>query len=301
MLRLLSILLVALRVAAQAAARVPFRAALSVTLLAALLSACSATPTQEAPPDPLVLVNEAVTNMRAAKTFRIGVTQAGPDYQIFTEFATVYFRQATAQYVAPGTMQATIRVLAAGLPVDIQVFSSGADQWYRAIWTGNQWVNQQFAPGFNPQTLIAEDTGFQAALQAMLELKYAGVETLENGVETFHLTASANGPDMAPLFGGLISPIGTVEVDAFIDRATRSPARFLVTEHESPSAVTPEAGQEAEPIIWTIDLYDINAPSAITTPEAFAEATAEAGNLLSALTAEASAEVTPDATPESAS
>lgn len=294
MLRLLSIFQVVQRTtprtAPRAGSRAAFRTALPALLLAWLLvaglSACAPTATPEAPPDPMALVNEAVTNMRAAQTFRIAVTEAGPDYKVFTEFATVFFRQAIAQYVAPGMMQATVRVLAAGLPVEIQVFSNGADQWYRAIWTANQWVNQKFAPDFNPETLISENSGFQAALKAMIELRYAGIETLESGAQTFHLTATANGPDMSALFGGLIAPVGIVGVDVYIDQTTRAPVRFLVTEHNSPFVVTPESGQKDEPVVWTIDLYDVNAPSEISTPEA-APASAATPETTPAATAEA--------------
>jgi hypothetical protein len=148
------------------------------------------------------------------------------------------------------------------------VFSHGADQWYRAIWTGNQWINQPFAPEFNPETLIAEDTGFQAALEALIDLSYVGGVQLENGADVHHLKATADGPDVAALLGNLIEPTGTVDVDVYIDRATNYPMRFGITEYDSLFTVTPEPGQEAEPVQWTIDVYDINAAPDISTPPA---------------------------------
>ena len=36
--------------------------------------------------------------------------------------------------------------------------------------------------------------------------------------------------------------------------------------------MTPEAGQEAEPVVWTIDIYDIDAPADMSTPEALRDA-----------------------------
>ena len=262
-------------------------------LLVALMVGCATTQPTQAPPDPIALITTAATNIRSASTFRISVNETGPDYMLYTDYATVYFRQATAQYVAPGMMQATIRVLAAGLPIEVQVFSRGADQWYRAIWTGDQWVNQPFAAGFNPETLVAEDTGFQAAMKALIGLKYVGLEQLETGEQVDHLAATANGPDVAALLGDLIEPVGTVEVDVYVDTSTKFPARFVITEHDSPYAVTPQAGQQAQPVVWTIDLNDINAPADIATPEAL-NATPEAtGNLL--------APETEAATPEASS
>ena len=261
-----------------------------------MLIGCTPAPTAtEAPPDPVKLITEAATNIRSAKTFRISVDESGPDYVLYTDYATVFFRRAVAQYVAPGMMQASIRVLAAGLPISVDVFSMGAEQWYRAIWTGNQWLNQPFAPDFNPETLLAEETGFQAALTALIDLKYVGGAQLENGADVHHITATANGPDVAALLGNLIEPTGTVSVDVFIDRLTLFPVRFIITEFDSLFTTTPEPGQTADPVEWTIDVYDINAQPEIATPpgfEATPEATAPAdGELLAPLDS-----ATPEAT-----
>lgn len=241
-------------------------------------------PPTPTPTDPLALIAEAAANIRAAETFRIDVSQTGPDYTILTEYAPVYFRRASAQYVAPGMMQATVRVIAAGLPLDVDVFASGAAQWYRAIWTGNNWINEAFAPGFNPETLIASETGFQAALNALTDLDYAGEETLESGAPVHHIAARAQGEEVNALLAGLIETRGEVDVHVYIHRETRMPVRFVITEYDSPYAVTPEAGEEAEPVVWIIDLYDINAPAELSTPEVTAEATAEATDEITGFT-----------------
>ncbi|MEO8391702.1 MAG: hypothetical protein ABI700_01800 [Chloroflexota bacterium] len=268
---------------------------LLVALSVALLAACSPAPSAtEAPPDALALINEAANNIRSAKTFRIDVSQTGPNYKIVTSYATVFFRSAKAQYVSPGVMEATIRVIAGAIPIQVDVFSQGPDQWYRAIWTGNHWVNQMFAAGFNPETLIAEKTGFESAVKAMIDLKYVGQAQLESGVQTDHLVATANGPDVSALLGGLIEPVGIVNVDTYIDRGTKYPARFIITEHDSPFAVPPPAGQEAQPVVWTIDIYDINAVPNISTPEALAATEAPSGDATAESTEQATAAVTPD-------
>ena len=255
--------------------------------LVVLMVGCSTAPpapATETPVDPQQLIQEAADKIRAADTFRIDVTETGPDYSLYTEYATVFFRRAVAQYVAPGIMQATIRVIAGGLPLQIDVFSQGAEQWYRAIWTGNQWLKQSFAAGFNPETLIAEETGFQAALDALIDLTFVGEGELENGTPVYTLSATAEGPDVAALLGGLIAPVGIVNVEVHIHRETGYPVRFVVTEHDSPYAATPEPGEEPRPVVWTIDVFDINAAPELSapadaagnTPDATAEATFEA-------------------------
>jgi hypothetical protein len=235
--------------------------------LALILAACAGSPatTPESPPDPLAITQETANKIRQANTFRLDVTQTGPDYAINTGYGSVLFRRASAQYVAPGTMQAAVRVNAAGIPIDVDVYADGSDQYYRAIWTGGQWLNETFSPGFDPQTLIAEDTGFQAALTAVLDLTYQGETTLENGVRVLHVSGTADGAAVSALLVGLIETQGTVGVDLFIDTETGYPARFMLTE---------AVDGEREPRIWTIDVYDINAPTELTPPEATAESTA---------------------------
>lgn len=250
-----------------------------ITLLivfVSILAACNpqaASPTPTPTPDALALVTEAAAALRSATAFRMSVEQEGPDYAIGTEYGNVLFRRASAQYAAPGVMQASIRVLAAGLPIDVDVFSRGQEQWYRAIWTGNQWLHQPFAPGFNPETLIAEDTGFQAALNALTNLEYAGEQTLESGAQTYHLAATADGPEVNALLAGLIETAGPVTVDVYIDQTSRAPVRFVVTETqplpESTFTGAPTTSTaDPEPVVWIIDLHDYNADVQFDDPEA---------------------------------
>lgn len=231
-----------------------------------MLAACGgdAAAATDTPPDPLALVTEAANSIRAADTFRMIVDQTGPAYPIQTDFGAVSFRRANAQYVAPDALQAEIAVLALGARIDVEVFARGADQWFRApLWTGDQWLHTAFAPGFNPEVLIAQDTGFQAAVDAARELEYVGETQLENGQNVHHVRGVADGPALNGLLVGLIEMQGEVAIDVFIDRDTGLPARFVLTE--------PVEGSD-EPRVWTLDILDVNSPATLDDPEATAEA-----------------------------
>ncbi len=239
-------------------------------LMSIMLAACSGGAAPATPPvaiDPLALLIDAGDKMRGAETFKITVDQTGPDYFFSTDYALVAYRRATGQYVAPGIMQASVRVLALGIPLAIDVYANGADQWYRALWTGNEWLNEAFQEGFNPSTLIAEETGVQAALAALNEVQYIGTTQLESGVSVKQFNATADGIDVAALLGGLIVPVGQVEVEVYLADADNFPARFVVREFNSPNAATPAPGAIVEPITWLMDIFDVNAPSEITPPE----------------------------------
>lgn len=258
-------------------------------LFASIFAACTGTPTPEATPEPFALVTGAA-QIRTSESFRLTVDQTGPDYEMITDYGTVFFRRATAQYVAPDTMQAQVRVRAIGLSIDVDVFSRGEDQWYRAIWTGNQWINAPFAPGFNPATLIGEDTGFQAALNAVTTLAYVGTTTLEDGTAVHHVSGTADGALMNALLVGLIEMQGTVQVDLYVDQTTGQFTRFVVNEPVYATVVVEttdqvgEAGLLGVPTtlpdiqppsqeiigtrVWTIDISDVNVPAQLDDPEA---------------------------------
>jgi hypothetical protein len=234
---------------------------LSALLLAGCAGAPEATPT---PADPLALVAEAAVAIRGADTFRMIVDQTGPTYPIDTDFGSVAFRRADARYAAPDTLQASLAVLALGARLDVDVFARGANQWFRApLWTGDQWLNATFAPGFNPEILIAQDAGFQAAVDAARDLEVVGDTQLETGQNVVHIRGRADGPALNGLLVGLIEMQGDVQVDVFIDRDTRFPARFVLTE---------AVPGEDEPRTWTLDILDVNAPAQLDDPEATTEA-----------------------------
>jgi hypothetical protein len=225
----------------------------SALLAVLLLTACGGGP-----------VTDAANQIRAASTFRMIVDQTGPAYPIATDFGAVTFRRADAQYAAPNLLQAQVAVLALGARLDVEVFARGAEQWFRApLWTGDQWLNAAFAPGFNPEILIAQETGFQAAVDAARDLELVGATQLETGQNVLQVRGVADGAALNGLLVGLIEMTGEVTVDVFIDRDTRLPARFVLTE--------PVEGSD-EPRVWTLDILDINAPVALDDPEATAEA-----------------------------
>lgn len=239
-----------------------------VLLIAAVfLAACEPGSGEDTPPpDPIELITTAADNIRAVDTFRMEVIHSGVEYFVEAylntdasglsqEVALVAFRRGTAQYVAPETLQADVSVKLGAITTQLEVFAQGENQWFKLPVT--PWINSDFATGFNPRTLIAEDTGFQAALASLQELAYIGVETLEDGTSTYHLSGTANGPDVTALVVGLIEAEGIVPVDVYIDRETLYPVRLVITQPET---------DPDDPTTWTIDVYDINAEPELSPP-----------------------------------
>lgn len=222
------------------------------------------------PDDPLELLRDAAEKIRSAETFRLYIEQSGRPaifYIYFDEAQTqlveIEYRFARAQYVAPDVLQATARVIVkslGNLPIDAEIFSRATEQWYRLPPALANWVKGDFAPGFNPATLIADDSGFQTALTTLKSLEWVENITLDNGQPVYHLRGSADGQAVKALVVGLIDPAGDVPVDVYVNRDTGLPVRLVLTLPETADENNPE------PTRWTIDVFDVNAPSEITPP-----------------------------------
>lgn len=229
-----------------------------------VLSGC-APESREEIPDPITLLTSAVDAVRAASTFRLYVEQSGADYEIPVVLGAgvvnVQFRFARAQYVNPDVLQASVRIVTQTFPrlaMDVEVFSLNTDQWFRL--SQLEWVNQDFAPGFNPVALIAEDSGFQAALTSLIDLSYIGRTTLENGTSVHQLRGIASGPKVSALVVGLLNVQGVLPLEVFIDANTGFPTRLVL---EIPDTATENQPESTK---WTINVYDIDVPSDIEVP-----------------------------------
>ena len=235
---------------------------LLIVLTLLLGAACTTNNATEAPPDPIELITEASDNIRASETFRMDVQRTGASYFVETDLGNVDFKRAVAQYVAPNILQASVRVIAAGLPADVDIFSHGDNQWFRnTILTANTWFNAPFAIGFNPEKLISEDTGFQMALHSLIGLVYEGREELEDGTPVHHLSGTAHGEDITALMANMVEATGEVLVDVFIDRNLLIPVRFVIVQ---PNTITED---EPQPTTWTVDVFDVNAEPEIDGPD----------------------------------
>lgn len=240
------------------------RLILFALIIALTLAGCASEPADTSP-DPMTLLTSAADRVREATTFRLYVEQSGADYQIpvllGAGVVNVQFRFARAQYVSPDVLQASVRIVTQTFPrlaMDVDVFSLNVEQWFRL--SQLEWANEDFAPGFNPMALIAEDSGFQAALTSLVDLSYIGQTVLENGLPVHHLRGIASGPKVSALVVGLLNVQGVLPLDVFIDRNTGFPARLVL---EIPDTATE---RQPEPTKWTINVYDIDAPAEVTPP-----------------------------------
>lgn len=224
---------------------------LALLPLMLLLGACG---TSNAPlPEPLPVLNAAAEHINNAASFRLEIFQDGAPYNIESDVieGELLFDRARMDYVAPDVLQGQIRAQLMRLPFEFGIMARGEFQWVRlpgAGWTDTLY----FAPGFNPQTLIAEDSGFQAALNALIDIEMVGRETLEDGTAVYHIRGMADGPKVSELLVYIITTDDPVIIDAFVAVEDNRPVRLAVT---IPGT---ETETEPDPTRFVIDLYDFN-------------------------------------------
>lgn len=234
---------------------------LALLILVFALAACGTTP--EELPEPVAALETAADTFQTANTFKIEVLQEGAPYLIETDVTdeAISFRRALINYQAPDTLQGDVDAALFGLPYNFGILARGEQQWVRLPGIG--WSGlYSFAPGFNPQDLIAEESGFQAALGALLDIEMVGADSLD-GLPVYHLRGRADGPAVSDLLVGLIEPEGEVFIDVYMERnEARTPVRLVVTLPGTETEAVPE------PTAWIVDVYDFDDPVEITGPEA---------------------------------
>ena len=237
-------------------------------LLALMLAACAPGPGPDEgpPPEPRALLTELIVNLREVQSFRMLIEQVGAPYQFAVSLdeglTTVgaIMRRGEAQYETPNVIYALVNLRIGGLPpIGVELFARGLDQWFKLA--SSRWINYPIADGFDPGTLIQEDSGFSAAMNALRELTYVSSDNLVDGTPVHHVRGEADGQLLNDLLFNLLDVReDRVIVDVYVNRETTLPALLVVT--------LPDTATETEDDIqWRIELYDYDAESTIAYPD----------------------------------
>lgn len=232
--------------------------------LVAILAACGAGPSQDDEIDPQGLLEEAVANLQTTDSFALLVEQIGVpyrfDFQLGPDQPNIIatMSRANGGYLAPDNAYASARLNVAGVNVNVDIFAQGTQQWLKAL--GVNWVPFEFAPGFNPETLLQDDSGFEAALSRLDSLNFLGEERLF-GQTTYHVRGEAAGEVISDLLFGLVEIVqDRVFIDVYIDTTERNPVYIVAT---IPDTADDDNGDTA----WNIELFDFNEGAEVNTPD----------------------------------
>ena len=236
---------------------------------ATLTPAASATPVTCPPPadsmsDPRALLDCATQIIQQAQDIKIKLQVSGAPAIIIANASMgsipIQFLSADGEYVAPGSVHATVKAKLAGIAGQVEVIAIDNDQWFRnAILTGNKYLKATFSAGFKPANLVSSDLGIQSALRSVTSLTLVGKENVF-GQDVYHLTGIADGPKVTSLTVGLITAKASVNLDIYLDINTLQAVEIVIVQPDTVSATEPD------PTRWDLELFDYNVDVKVTPP-----------------------------------
>jgi LppX/LprAFG-like lipoprotein len=195
--------------------------------------------------------NKTSDAILALKSARFSIKREGTP-AILDERNQITFTNADCIYAAPDRVSCNIKV----------ALKNGNILQLTRVWVPegtfqSNPLTKQFGKvppdsNFNGAVLFAK-AGIPAILRTAVQSgQTAGREKIDNR-DTLHLKGQVSGAKLNPLVGASLEPTVMYPVDLWIDERSADPARLHVTEPE-------EKG-------WLIDLFGINEPITIPTPQ----------------------------------
>jgi hypothetical protein len=217
------------------------------------LSGCSAA--KALTPEEIIL--KSAEEMKATTGFKFLFVRTGAPAYIDAN-QSYALSQLEGSYAAPDKVQATVRVVAAGIVAEVDVISIGADQWQTNPITG-KWQKLPENYGFNPSQLLDPAMGLPAIIGTDISnLTLGEQEELEAmpGKKLYTITGDLAGEKLNELSYGLLGP-EAMTVKLWIDPETFDLYRTVITEFP---------GDAQKETVWTIDFWDFNVVEEISAP-----------------------------------
>lgn len=216
-------------------------------IVISITSCASATPTP-IPPDQII--HNAAERMTATSGLRFSIDRTGaPAYLDNLEILSL--SRLEGDYVAPDSVQASVRIVTPGVVTDISFVGIGESQWQTNPFTG-KWESLPPGMGLNPALLFDPEIGLQAILETDLEalklLENDQIETLP-GQTLYHLTGQLKGEKTFEITYGMIGP-DIMDVELWIAPDTFELHRLIIIENLE----DPESTRTWQMDFWEFDL-----------------------------------------------
>lgn len=217
---------------------------------------------QPAASTPQQYLTRAADAVLALKSAQFTLRREGAP-AVLDERAGLTFTAADCTYAAPDRVSCGVRV----------ALKNGSILQITRVWVPegifqNNPLTKQFArlpadANFNGVALFAR-TGIPEILRAgVFEPTIVNKAEQVGGRETVHLRGEVSGERLTPLIGSTLNPSTSYPVDLWMEERTGNPARIHVTEPDGNG--------------WLIELFAINEPVEIPTPQVPAAPAAQPG------------------------
>lgn len=168
----------------------------------------------------------------------------------------IALKKADGDWLRPDKFKAKLRILIGPGQADADTIGVGDTQWLVAKPLITQWLALPPDVGFKPNVLFDKDKGLSATAAKLNDLKLAGSEAID-GVESWHLSGTVPGPDIAPLTAGVLGK-NDVLFDMWVGKADGLVRQ--VTFQETGTADPKTASN------WLITFSKFNSPVTIDKP-----------------------------------
>ncbi|MEO1289952.1 MAG: LppX_LprAFG lipoprotein, partial [Chloroflexota bacterium] len=245
--------------------RYPTRLLIIIVTLLMFITACSpqnpdGTLTDD---EARTILIEAVDNFRLLQAFRFDIEQGGTPYLFSFQLGpgqapfNTSMSTAEAAFIAPDKLWANAQISLRSLLVNVSLFAEGETQWLSPL--TSPWIPFTFAEGFDPSTLMGEDSGFTSAITDVTNVTY--VETIQRDeTDIVHIQGNATADVVNTLLFGLVNLEADVtDIDVFIDTTNNLPIRLVLT-------VPDTASNGEDDTFWRIDIFDANVQPVIDPP-----------------------------------
>lgn len=219
--------------------------ALFAVLLVVALVACGAgKPTAEE------ILRRAADTMAATQTLQFILEREGEPIQL-EAMMNAAILSAQGAYQAPDSVYATVKVNAQGIVAEAEVLWLPGGIFYKLPPLIPNYKPIALEGAFDAAAIFDAEVGLPHILIGLANPKLVGEEDVE-GTMTYHVSAQAEGSDLANLVGGAVPP-GPTAVDIWVAKDTYEVVRVVLTE---------EAGNK-----WLLDFYGFGEPVEIPAPQ----------------------------------
>ena len=216
--------------------------------LVVVIGCGQATPEPTPTPTPADYLNMASTAMADVQTAQFSLAREGAPL-VLDPTLGAQFLSATGQFQAPDQVHASVKADISGNILDVDLLWLPEGNFMTNPLTGAYMPLAAELP-LNPTEMFDPDVGFSHILLTSVDdPAVVGTETIE-GVETHHLTGTAEAEEVAVL--APMGLTGTFGVDLWVDTETSRVVRIRLTE---------EAGDAT-----VLDFFDYDEPVDIPSP-----------------------------------
>jgi hypothetical protein len=195
------------------------------------------------------LLDQAAGKLAEAESVQFAIEREGPPV-IIDPATGIAMLGATGAYQSPDSVHARVRVDARGMVAEAEVLWVAEGIFFKLPPLVASYQPIDLGDTFDAGDIFDAAVGLPAILRGLESPELVGEEDVD-GITAYHITAQADGAEIAAVVGGAVQP-GPATLDVWIAKDSGEVVRAVVTE---------ESGDR-----WLIDLFAYGEPVEIPSP-----------------------------------